>query len=1700
MKKVLLGLLLATGFIAKAQVYNNEWIDYSKTYYKFKIGKNGLCRIPQPVLSSAGLGNTLAETLQLWRNGQQIPIYTSVPTGVFSSSDYIEFWGQMNDGKPDKELYRDPSWQLNDHWSLETDTATYFLTVNANSAGNLRLQTTANNVAGTSLPVEPYFMYTTGNYFKNKINPGYGVNVTTYLYSSTYDRGEGWSSNDLVTTYDTSEAHYASNAFVFKNLNAYTGAAPNAQFKIAVSGNLINTRRYLAKINSDSLVGNDINFFTYLVDSSSFSVNKLNSVADTITVFNYTSCNLNNCPPVDRMVIHQYEITYPRRFDFGADSNFVFALNASGAGNYLQISNFSYGSSTPVLYDLTNGKRYVADLTSAPVLKFVLDPSFVQRTLVLVNESAGNTTTIASLQTKNFINYTDASNQGDYLIISNPVLFNGANETNPVNDYKNYRSSPAGGSYNAKIYLTDELVDQFGFGIKKNPAAIRDFLRYARNKYSVVPKQVFIIGKGVNYVDQRANENAPGIDQLNLVPTYGWPASDVLLTADMGSSQPMIPIGRLSVINAVEVALYLKKVKDYEQAQAFQSPLIKDKAWMKNVIHIVGAADEATTSIIAPDMESYRTIIVDSLYGANVTTFIKTSSDAVEQISSTQLNGLFTQGVSLITYFGHSSATTLSFNLDAPENYNNFGKYPLFIGLGCNVGNFFTYNPVRFQIGETLSERWMLTPDKGTIGFVASTHFGIVHYLNIWAGNAYQEICYKNYGKSIGEIMVATSRDVFNSTTEEDFYARANIEETALHGDPAIILNQYPKPDYVIEDSLVKISPNFISVADTAFTVTTTILNSGKAPAKNVVLEIKKQLPNQSVVVVKRDTIPGIFYSKIWTVRIPVNPVTDKGANKIIVTVDPDNSVNEIFENNNSITKDVTVLEDDARPVYPYNFAIVNRQNIKLIASTANPFSKNKQYQMELDTTELFNSSFKITKTVSSVGGLLEFDPGISFTNGTAYYWRTGLVPSSGNIVWNTSSFVYLNNSEAGFSQSHSYQFLKSRYNQIIYDSAANKLKFDSVINNFFIRNAVFPTAATQQADFYVSLNDVPLIGGGCYYDELIINVFNPVTMKPWQNNYSGGTGLYNSLVSQCGAGRGNNFEFLLSTQADRKKIMDFLDTIPDGYFVVVRSNANPSQNGNTYPSTWLQDESAFGVGNSIYTSLRNQGFADIDSFNRPRSWVFMYKKNKSSSFQSKSGFSNSELDKIIVSVNAPSTDSVGYISSPVFGPAKSWKQMLWNGTSSETASTDIATVSVIGYTNTGAADTLLTGISTSQPSVDISSVNAGKYPYLRLYMKNADNINFTPYQLNYWRLTYVPVPEGAVAPNLYFQISDTVDVAQPANINLAFKNISDANFDSLKVKMIVTDKNNVSRVLPPFKQRPLISGDTLRVRGVIDTRQLTGNNILYLEVNPDNDQPEQYLFNNSIYTSFFVRKDTVNPLLDVTFNNVHILNHDLVSSKPTVVIKLMDESKWFLLNDPSSMKVQVRFPDGSLRPYTFGTDTLQFVPATQQTPTNNNSASAILKPYFPVDGEYELIVTGTDMSKNKAGAMEYRVAFDVINTAMISNMLNYPNPFTTSTAFVFTLTGSEVPQNLKIEILTVTGKVVREITKEELGPLHIGRNITEFKWDGTDQYGQKLGNGVYLYRVVTNLNGKSLDKYTSKDDATDKYFTKGYGKMYLMR
>jgi hypothetical protein len=1663
--------------------FYNEWIDYSKSYYKFKVGRTGLYRISQPVLASAGLVNAAAEDFQLWRNGKQVPIYTSVSTGLLGAGDFIEFWGEQNDGLPDSVLYRDKTYVLNSKYSLETDTAAFFLTVNP-GGNNLRLQNTVNNVAGNSLPAEPYFMYTDGNYFKDYLNPGYYVDAGEFLHSSTYDRSEGWVGWDIYPGYVYTNSH---------QLYPYL-TGPDASFKINISGNSVSQRRFLVKINGDSIVGQQLDYLN-------FTKAEVNNIPMTLLSTGNANVEIKGQSTYlyDRMVVAQYEIIYPRVFNFAGQNNFKFTLPANAAGNYLEIANFNYGSTAPVLFDITNGKRYIGDISTPGQVKFALEPSAAERNLVLISLVPSNITEVTSLQTRNFINYGLSANQGDYIIISHPVLFTGSNGGNPVENYRAYRSSPEGGGFNAKIYDINELVDQFGLGIKKNPVSVRNFIRWIRTTYPVQPKFVFLVGHATTYEHYRYSESNPDVDKLNLVPTFGSPASDVLLSTEPPVGQiPLTPIGRLSVITGDEVTAYLGKVQQYEAHQRVSSPNSQDKAWMKNIVHVVGGSDPVLSNQLNTYMNKYRQIITDTLFGGKVTTFRKTSAQNVEKLNDQELERLFAEGISQITYFGHSSATVLDFNLDNPDQFIENGKYPFFIALGCLAGNFYNFNPARLYTKETLSEKFILSPDKGSIAFLASSHFGIPHYLDIYTTKLYQAESRTHYGKSYGEILKETIIQMFNQTSQFDFYARLHTEQNTFHGDPALKPNTHQKPDYVVEDPMVKVSPAFISIAETSFKVNAQYLNIGKAMVNEIAVEVKRQYPDGTIKTILKDSIPAIRYSDSITFTVPINPTTDKGLNKIIIKIDADNVVDELFETNNTVTKEVYIFEDDARPVYPLDFAIINKQNIKLLASTANPFSPVKQYRMEIDTTELFNSSFKRIQNITSGGGLLEFSSGFSFTDSTVYYWRVSPLDSQGNaFLWHSASFIYLSNSDLGFNQSHFYQHTKSHSERVYLDSVLRTWKYKPVINNLFIRSGIYPTASSMQADYTVSVNGDNFIGPGCNYNELIINVFDPVSFKPWYNPT--GT-LYNSS-GLCGTRREYNFHYFLSDTMWRNRARNFLDNIvPDGYFVVIRSNTAPFDAGNTYAPVWLSDTIYNGPGNSLYHSLKNQGFSTIDQYDTTRSFIFAYKKNRPNEFIPDFVFSDGIYDRLLLSVNCITPDTLGYTTSPVFGPARQWKQLKWRGASADAGAGDAPTVDLMGITSNGIEIPLFQNLDLSQQDVDISTIDAVQYPNVKLRMRNLDSIYLSPYQMRYWRLTYVPVPEGAIAPNILFQVKDTLEAGEPLDFKLAFKNISESDFDSLRVKMIITDRNNVANVIPMDRYKPLTSGDTVVVRSLVNTATYGGLNTLYVDVNPDNDQPEQFHFNNFLYRNVYVKADYVNPLLDVTFDGVHILNRDLVSSRPHILIKLKDESKWLILNDTAGTTLKVRYPNGVTRPFFFNnTDTLKFTPA-GNAPNTDNTATIGFTPHFLQDGEYELIVSGKDRSGNSAGSMEYKVSFEVINKPMISNMLNYPNPFTTSTAFVFTITGNEVPQNIKIEIMTITGKIVREITKEELGPLHIGRNITEFKWDGTDQYGQKLANGIYLYRVVTNLNGKSLEKYKAEGDNTDKYFNKGYGKMYLMR
>ena len=93
-----------------------------------------------------------------------------------------------------------------------------------------------------------------------------------------------------------------------------------------------------------------------------------------------------------------------------------------------------------------------------------------------------------------------------------------------------------------------------------------------------------------------------------------------------------------------------------------------------------------------------------------------------------------------------------------------------------------------------------------------------------------------------------------------------------------------------------------------------------------------------------------------------------------------------------------------------------------------------------------------------------------------------------------------------------------------------------------------------------------------------------------------------------------------------------------------------------------------------------------------------------------------------------------------------------------------------------------------------------------------------------------------------------------------------------------------------------------------------------------------------------------------------------------------------------------------------------------------------------------------------------------------LTNVLNYPNPFVNYTEFWFTHNRPFEPLEVQVQVMTITGKVVwsknQIITTE-------GFLSREIKWDGKDDFGDRLGKGVYVYRltVKSSLNNKKAEK-----------------------
>jgi hypothetical protein len=199
------------------------------------------------------------------------------------------------------------------------------------------------------------------------------------------------------------------------------------------------------------------------------------------------------------------------------------------------------------------------------------------------------------------------------------------------------------------------------------------------------------------------------------------------------------------------------------------------------------------------------------------------------------------------------------------------------------------------------------------------------------------------------------------------------------------------------------------------------------------------------------------------------------------------------------------------------------------------------------------------------------------------------------------------------------------------------------------------------------------------------------------------------------------------------------------------------------------------------------------------------------------------------------------------------------------------------------------------------------------------------------------------------------------------------------------------------------------------------------------------------------------------------------------------------LLNDTSFVNIYLKKKtDLNFKKISFSSGLLLFKASTSGV---KNQSQIEFTPEFIENGTYTLNIKSKDGSGN-FNLNNYEIDFDVINESSITNFYPYPNPVVNNMKFVFTLTGSKIPDKIKIQIYNQSGKIVRTILKNELGYIRIGNNISDFSWDGTDEFGDRLANGIYLYKVDI----EDLTDYKMKYLVSDKNFKNNIGKIYLLK
>ena len=571
---------------------------------------------------------------------------------------------------------------------------------------------------------------------------------------------------------------------------------------------------------------------------------------------------INPNTSTDRYSVSYVRFRYPQRPTLGFQLPRTVQLRPNPANQSLL--RLEQVPANVRLFDVTNPGNPIrlSGLVRGDSVRVLVSGTAVPRTLFCVGEPLS----VPSLRPVRFRSF--AGNPADFIIVSHEQLMQRVTgKTDAVRDYAAYRASAAGGKHDTLVATAGELFDQYSYG-ERSPLAIRRFC--AELLRTGHPAYLLLLGRSRHPAGIRTDPLGPLLD---LVPTGGYPGSDVVFTAGLNGfppDVPALPTGRINAGKPDEIRAYLTKIKAFEAVTVATDTT--DQSWRKTVLHLSGGRSASELFLFKTLVDSYGQRAKTGMLGADVIPFAKQTDAPTEAID---LSRPVNAGVGLLTFFGHSSLALtdldIGFASDAARNYRNQGRYPLLFVNGCALGNFFYGAP-------TLGTDWLLTPNRGAIAVLAHSHLGTVDALDRYATRFYTLLADSTWlSRPIGVIQQETIRRVLSQNhSPADI---ANAHQMVLQGDPALRIFPFSQPDYAVPGNGLRVTKSGDSVR-----VQVLIANYGQYRAGALPIRLQRTIAGKPAETYPFTISKGVAFRDTLVVRLPNQPAR---ATEFVVTLNP---------------------------------------------------------------------------------------------------------------------------------------------------------------------------------------------------------------------------------------------------------------------------------------------------------------------------------------------------------------------------------------------------------------------------------------------------------------------------------------------------------------------------------------------------------------------------------------------------------------------------------------------------------------------------------------------------------------------------------------------------------------------------------------------------------------------------------------------